>query len=74
MVTSLIVHSRSSFCLFNKNSLNCTSGLVLLCFFISFYFLITFFVLLKFVAHNTAVSIFLFRLAAGDFSTISSFC
>ena len=32
---SLIVRSRSSFCLVNENSLNCTSGLVLLCFFIS---------------------------------------
>ena len=27
-----IVRSRSSFCLVNENSLNCTSGLVMLCF------------------------------------------
>ena len=32
---SLKVRSRSSFLLVNENSLNCTSGLVLLCFFIS---------------------------------------
>ena len=32
---SLIVHSRSGFCLVNEISLNCTSGLVLLCFFVS---------------------------------------
>ena len=31
-LNSLVVHSRSSF-LVNENSLNCTSGLVLLCFF-----------------------------------------
>ena len=29
---SLLVRSRSSFCSVNENSLNCTSGLVLLCF------------------------------------------
>ena len=31
---ALIVRSRSSFCLVNENSLNWTSGLVLLCFFL----------------------------------------
>ena len=31
---SLIVSSRSRFCLVNENFLNCTSGLVLLCFLI----------------------------------------
>ena len=31
---SLIVRSRSGFCLVNGNSLNCTSGLILLCFFL----------------------------------------
>ena len=35
------------FCLVNEISLNCTSGLVLLCFFNSLYLLITFFVLHK---------------------------
>ena len=33
-LNSFIVRSRSSFCLVNENSLNCTSGLVLLCFFL----------------------------------------
>ena len=44
---SLIVRSRSIFCLDNENSLNCTSGLVLLCFSNSLYLLIKFFVLHK---------------------------
>ena len=44
---SLIACSMSSFCLDNENYLNCTSGLVLLCFFYSPYLLITFFVLYK---------------------------
>ena len=34
---SLIVRSMSGFCLVNENSLNCTSGLVLLGFFNSLY-------------------------------------
>ena len=40
-------YSEPVFCLVYKNSLNCTSGFVLLCFFISLYLLITFFVLHK---------------------------
>ena len=34
-LNSLIVRSRSSFCLVNENSLNCTSALVLLFFILS---------------------------------------